>query len=186
MNIMNSKLILSGVLAVVLLSGCAATVIEAPKSAEELSSLDDSNLLNVPVDISGFYAYKKDIYSEKIDGVRISRDGDRGRITIFSDPVTGKNYDEDGQPVNEKGQRILRNGYVCKVALINNNIRIYRDNTWTVEPETQACKTRRMGEFQNNNRVASLTGLALGGVVGLVITSVGSVSVQQITAEDTF
>lgn len=182
---MNSKLVLSGVLAVALLSGCAATVIEAPKSAEELNALDGSNLLSVPVNITGFYASKLDIYSEKIEGVRISREGDRGRITVFTDPISLKTYDEDGQPTNEKGQRILRNGYVCKVAAINNGIRLYRDNTWSIEPESQGCKTRRMGEFQRNNRASSLAGFALGGVIGLVVTSIGSVSIQQITIDDT-
>lgn len=101
-------------LTVTLLSGCGYTPVQAPKT--EAERIETKSLLNVPVDVSTFTTHKLNIVAEN---------GDKGRITVFTDPKTGKTYDLDGQPVNEKGERILANGKTCNPGAIVNNMRGY-------------------------------------------------------------
>jgi hypothetical protein len=76
----NSKIILSGVLSVVLLSGCAS-ISTVPKSEEEMNALGDDSLLHVPVDISNF-PWKK-VQFETVVDENFGRSGLKGQTTIF-------------------------------------------------------------------------------------------------------
>jgi hypothetical protein len=182
---MNSKLILSGVLAVVLLSGCASAP-QAPKDEKEMAELGDDNLLNVPVDISGFIASKKTIYTRKDEDGHGS-EGDSGQITIFTDPSTGKVYDEDGQPVNDKGERILKDGHVCIVTYISGKRRFYgKPPIWSESKQQEACKTRRLVANMNRGQTMNAVGLVVlfsGGIAGLAAIPVNT-AVTRITEDD--
>jgi hypothetical protein len=190
----NSKIILSGVLAVVLLSGCASAP-QVPQDAKEVAEIGDDNLLNDPVDITGFTSKKIEIFSERDENAcyglfcqPFGRDGDKGQITIFTDPETGKTYDEDGQPVNEKGERILRNGYVCKVRLISfSNTRIYGPGKMGLfghEFAHDACRTKRSKDYTSSATLrvntlvfgGLLTGAAVAGAAAAVSTSILSIT----------
>ena len=172
------------VMSAVLLSSCASMP-KAPQNADELRALGSSNLLNVPVDISGFTATKMKIVSEKVEGVRISRDGEVGQITIFTDPVSGKTYDLDGQPVNEKGERILNNGYACKVVGIANNQRIYGElGTWSETDVDKFCKTSYRASFQNKAQAVLAAGLITGGVAALAVIPT-NMTIAEIFSDDT-
>lgn len=194
---MNTKLVLSGVLAVTLLSGCASAP-KTPKDAKELAEMGDSTLLSVPVNITGFTSKKVEIISEEDKNAcfgmfcqPFGRDGDKGLITIFTDPETGKTYDEDGQPVNDKGERVLRNGYVCKVRMITSNIRSYgpvKMGLFSNEFAHDDCRTQRSKDY-TSGATSRVNALVLGGVVtGAVIAGAAiaaSSSILSITHDDT-
>jgi hypothetical protein len=191
---MNSKIILSGVLAVVLLSGCAS-ISTVPKSEEEMNALGDDSLLHVPVDISNF-PWKK-VQFETVADENFGRNGLKGQTTIFTDPATGKTYDEDGQPVNEKGERILKNGYVCVPRWITSNHRVYAAPPFfSVELfGMNDCRTMRAQKSAKQKNVIATTGL-IGGLltggaagaammVGGVAASSSMTLIENITADDT-
>jgi hypothetical protein len=175
----NTKLILSGVLAV-MLAGCT-TVPQAPKDTKEMAEMGEDNLLNVPVDITGFTAAKMEIIAE---------DGNKGRITTFVNPATGKVYDLDGQVLNDKGERILRDGHVCKVKTISlSNARHYVGGSfWTGEDKWQrACRTIAVGEIQQQHQAIMVGGALLGpaGLVGALGVNGTRLAVQSLTDGDT-
>lgn len=97
-----------------LLAGCSSAPPQAPKTEKEL--IESNSILHVPVDVSKFTAKKLNIVADN---------GDKGRITVFTNPADGKMYDADGQPVNEKGERILTDGSVCNPKVIVLNARGY-------------------------------------------------------------
>jgi hypothetical protein len=112
-----------------------------------------------------------------------------GLITIFTDPETGKTYDEDGQPVNEKGERILKNGYVCKVRLITSNIRAYglvKIGLFGNEFAHDACRTKRSKDY-TSGATLRVNALVFGGLLtGAAIAGAAiAASVSSITHDDT-
>lgn len=164
MNIL-TKLFLAA-LAVATLAGCGYTPVQAPKT--EAERIETKSLLNVPVDVSTFKTHKLNIVAEN---------GDKGRITVFTDPKTGKTYDLDGQPVNEKGERILANGKTCNPGAIVNNMRGYG----TSLNMRYECWTSAAFAFVNNDETAvKAYGKAWSGAVGAAaavnpVTAVGIV-----------
>lgn len=191
-----NKMLLVGALSV-LVSGCT-TVPQAPKDATEMAAFGEDNLLNVPVDISSFKPSKLEITSEEDKNAcfglfcsAFGRDGDKGIITVFTDPNTGKAYDEDGQPVTEKGERILKNGYVCKVRLINSNIRGYgpvKMGLFSNEFSHDDCRTLRSKNYTNNATTRVNTLVAVGVLSGAVIAGAAiaaGTSVMSLIEKDT-
>jgi hypothetical protein len=173
---MNSKIILSGVLAVALLSGCAS----APQAPEDNGQMTKSdNFLNVPVDITKFTPSKMKIYGSEAG---------EGQISIFTDPVSGKTYDLDGQPVNEKGERILRDGYVCKVKVIASNFRSYHGvGFWSSDEHVDSCLSSRWYAHANKKRAILAGGALLGGaaILGSLAVSAIDTTISSYTADDT-
>lgn len=162
------------------LFGCATAPKKAPTTAEEVATMGKKNLLSVPADISKFNWSKFEV---------VALNGDKGRITLFTDPQTGKNYDEDGQPVNEKGYRILNDGYVCEVLIITSlGGRAYNGRGVFFDDEhLDFCRSnRQLKRFQNAQRVG-LTGAALAVVTGgaSILASMGSNVVSSLTEDDT-
>ena len=176
-------------LAIATLAGCAS-VPQAPKDAQEMVALGDDNLLSVPVDITGFLdtAKKVKIVSE-IDehgglfGGSYGVAGDIGQTTIFTNPADGKTYDMDGQPVNAKGLRVLKNGYVCKVIAIGNNTRLYANPVLGDSRIINGCMSSKLAKQRQTNEKMIIGGALLGGIPFL-----GSVIATQIdmrTQDDT-
>jgi hypothetical protein len=158
---MNSLIKLTvAALAIATLSGCGVTIREAPKNAQELAALGDDNLLNVPVDITGFSWKKQEI---------VAVNGDKGIVTVFTDPKTGLTYDLDGQPVNTKAERVLKNGYVCEVKSTIFNRRVYESvemNGW--------CNSNALNEKLKYGGVTPKgVAIALTGGMALVGAGVG-------------
>jgi hypothetical protein len=159
-------------LAISTLVGCAS-VPQAPKDAKEMAELGEDNLLNVPVDLTPFIDnWKKvKIVSEEDKSAGLfgfGRDGDIGQTTVWTNPENGKMYDADGQPVNEKGERILKNGYVCKVRMIMGNTRFYAkqsftDSMFTANMGMKDCMLKSSAE-RHANKVKAVTTTALGGL----------------------
>lgn len=139
-------------LTVTLLSGCGYTPVQAPKT--EAERIETKSLLNVPVDVSTFTTHKLNIVAEN---------GDKGRITVFTDPKTGKTYDLDGQPINAKGERILANGNVCKPLVIVFNSRGYGTS---LNPRYECWTSTKFAHLNNSNRNEKNYGSAFGGAVG--------------------
>ena len=171
----------------VLVSGCT-TVPQAPKDATEMAAFGEDNLLNVPVNISGFLASKVNIVSQEDKTACVGlfckafgRDGDSGRVTVFTDPVTRKIYDEDGQPVNEQAERVLKNGYVCKVRIIGLNRRVYSND----ENLQNNCRTSRAAKSRDSNQMTAIVGALAAGAVGAIVTAVGVTTLDVVTADDT-
>jgi hypothetical protein len=184
---MNPKLILSGVLAVVLLSGCASAP-QAPKDAKELAEMGEDNLLHVPVDLTQFINnWKKvKIISEEDKDAGLfgfGRDGDIGQTTVWTNPADGKMYDLDGQPVNEKGERILKNGYVCKVRMIASNMRIYVNVVTGDQKIFDACMTSKAHKKRRSNQIAIFSTAALG--VGALAVGIVATQIDMRTEDDT-
>jgi hypothetical protein len=160
-------------LAISTLVGCAS-VPQAPKDAKEMAELGEDNLLNVPVDLTPFIDnWKKvKIVSEEDKSAGLfgfGRDGDIGQTTVWTNPENGKMYDADGQPVNEKGERILKNGYVCKVRMIASNQRIYANSPWSESPIEKNCKTVAKSNFQNKAQLVTIAGIATGGLAAFSV-----------------
>jgi hypothetical protein len=150
----------------VLLSGCASAP-QAPKDAKELAEMGEDNLLHVPVDLTQFINnWKKvKIISEEDKDAGLfgfGRDGDIGQTTVWTNPADGKMYDLDGQPVNEKGERILKNGYVCKVRMIASNMRIYVNVVTGDQKIFDACMTSKAHKKRRSNQIAIFSTAALG------------------------
>jgi hypothetical protein len=171
-------------LAISTLVGCAS-VPQAPKDAKEMAELGEDNLLNVPVDLTPFIDnWKKvKIVSEEDKEAGLfgfGRDGDIGQTTVWTNPENGKMYDADGQPVNEKGERILKNGYVCKVRMISGGHRIYAkasfyDNMFTANMGMKDCMLKTSAERHanrvNTGSVTGLVGVATAGLGGIVASA---------------
>jgi len=162
------------------LVGCASAPKKAPTNAEEMAAMKEDNLLKIPVDISQFPWAKFEL---------VALNGDKGRITLFTDPKTGNTYDEDGQPVNEKGYRILNDGYVCEVINISSiGGRGYKGYGFLFDDKhLDFCSTnRQLKKFQNAQRIG-LTGAALAVATGgaSILASIGTNIVNGITEDDT-
>jgi len=144
-----------------LLAGCASAP-KAPIDSYDKASLGDESFLNVPVDITTFNKHKLKIYGEE---------SGEGVITVFTDPATGKTYDLDGQPINEKGERVLKDGRVCVVVNIVGKRRFYGPAPLFVESEYDlSCKTSRLVKSMNRGQMMNMAGIAVlmtGGVAGL-------------------
>lgn len=175
-------------LAISTLVGCAS-VPQAPKDAKEMAELGEDNLLNVPVDLTPFIDnWKKvKIVSEEDKSAGLfgfGRDGDIGQTTVWTNPENGKMYDADGQPVNEKGERILKNGYVCKVRMIASNQRIYANSPWSESPIEKNCKTVAKSNFQNKAQLVTITGIATGGLAAYSVIPLNA-SFAHLISDDT-
>lgn len=169
------KTSLLGFLIATALAGCASAP-QAPKDAKEMAALGEDNLLHVPVDVSNFPWKKLEIEATN---------GDKGRITVFTDPATGKTYDLDGQPVNEKGERILKDGYVCKVEGIFVNQRVYgRAGFWTETAVDKFCKTSLKSAQQNRGQTIMAVGILTGGIAALAAMPLNA-TVAHIVSDDT-
>jgi hypothetical protein len=154
-------------LAIATLAGCAS-VPQAPKDAQEMAALGDDNLLNVPVDITGFIPSKVKI---------IATNEDVGQTTIFTNPSNGKTYDFEGQPVNAKGERILKNGHVCTVVGIYGNRRFYgHASVITSNDEFVECRTTKSASALRSKQFAITGGLALGGLGGVAVMGASRVN----------
>lgn len=172
----NTKLVLSGVLAVTLLSGCAS-VPQAPEDNTQATKSD--NFLHVPVDITKFTPSKMKIYGSE---------GGEGQISIFTDPATSKTYDLDGQPVNEKGERVLKDGYVCEVKVIALGRRGYvGEGFWGTDEHLPSCYTSAAYVTANSSRAILVGGAILGPIATLAALGVNAtrVVIQAYTADDT-
>lgn len=175
-------------LAISTLVGCAS-VPQAPKDAKEMAELGEDNLLNVPVDLTPFIDnWKKvKIVSEEDKSAGrfgFGRDGDIGQTTVWTNPENGKMYDADGQPVNDKGERILKNGYVCKVRMISGGKRIYAQRSatsllFTAQTGMPDCHLQSTQERHAKNVMATNAFLAtaLTGPVGIAVAIGGSAGV---------
>lgn len=174
-----------GFLIVTTLAGCASTPLEAPKTeAERIAS---GSLLNVPVDISKFPSHKQKIVADN---------GDEGRITVFVDPTTGKSYDLDGQPVNEKGERVLADGQVCNPLVISFNMRGFgtslnpRYECWTSAKFSKVNNPDYVGNFGKGlsiGMVAIAAAPAMGVAAAAGTGTIGSVFAQSSDdTEDTY
>lgn len=87
----------------------------------------------------------------------------------------GKIYDLDGQPINELGERILKNGYICKVRMITSNMRIYANMVTGDQKIIDACTTSKAIKQRAKNQMvifstAFLSPVAL--VAGVVATQI--------------
>lgn len=177
-------------LTIATLAGCASAPVEAPKTeAERIAS---GSLLNVPVDISKFPSHKQKIVADN---------GDEGRITVFVDPKTGKSYDLDGQPVNEKGERVLADGQVCNPLVISFNMRgfgtslnpryecwtsakyAYVNNDNTKEKAGGKIASSGIGALAAINPIAAVGALV---ATGVAIASKGKTEVQDDDMPDTY
>lgn len=177
-------------IAIATLTGCASMP-DAPKTQAEMKQLGDDNLLHVPVDITNFKTSKLEIFSEEDKDAcygifcrSFGTNDHKGIITVFTDPETGKTYDLDGQPINEKGQRILKNGFVCVVRYIYNNQRSYDANTWNEAIAEKFCKTSIRAKYQNIAQTSIAIGLATGGLGGITALA-GNGVIAQIISGDT-
>lgn len=192
------KTTLLGFFILVSLAGCSSFP-TAPKDAKEMAEMGDDNFLNVPVDITGFAWKKMDI---------IAKNGDKGIITVFIDPKTGKTYDLDGQPVNEKGERVLKDGYICEVDMImfTPKTRIYvSEGVFSAGPHLKSCLTKRQANLGRDRSKWIVAGAFLGGgamaltggaAAAMAAASAGSVAIgvntsapltiDEITADDTY
>lgn len=187
-------MMLSGVLAVVLLSGCAS-ISTVPKNESEMKALGNDSLLHVPVDITGFPWKKVEFVTVADEDETFGRGGLKGQTTIFTDPSTGKTYDEDGQPVNDKGERILKNGYVCVPRWITSNQRIYAAASFFETVGMNDCRTLRAQNSMKRKQFISTSGaiggLLTGGAVGAAMmvggmgVSASLTVIESITADDT-
>lgn len=160
------------------LTGCASMP-EAPKNAEEKIALGEDSFLNVPVDVATFPWEKKKITAQ---------DGSEGQITVFTDPVTGKAYDLDGQPLNEKGFRILKDGYVCEVKSIGLNRRFYTGSGfWSNDDHYSSCVTSGHYNDANKSRAILAGGALLGGaaILGSLVVNSVRVNINDVTKDDT-
>jgi hypothetical protein len=155
---MNSLIKLTvAALAIATLAGCAS-IPQAPKNAQEMAEMaeiGDDNLLNVPVDITGFSWKKQEI---------VAVNGDKGIVTVFTDPKTSLTYDTAGQPVNEKAERVLRNGIICKVKEISSTFhsRIYDVDSDIILNCTSKERLESMGITIKSTVIAFTGGMALG------------------------
>jgi hypothetical protein len=162
-----------------------------------MNALGDDSLLHVPVDISNFPWKKVQFETVADEDETFGKGGLKGQTTIFTDPATGKTYDEDGQPVNEKGERILKNGYVCVPRWITSNQRVYAaPSFFSFElVGMNDCRTMRAQKSLKQKNVIATTGL-IGGLltggtagaammVGGVATSGSMTLIENITADDT-
>lgn len=178
------------------LAGCAS-VSTVPKSEAEMNALGNDSLLHVPVDISNFPWKKFQFVTVADADETFGKGGLKGQTTIFTDPKTGKTYDEDGQPVNEKGERILKNGYVCVPRWITSNQRVYAAAPlFSFElVGMNDCRTMRSQKSMKQKQVVSTTG-AVGGLltggaagaammVGGVVASGSMTLIESIVADDT-
>ncbi len=194
MDSMNSKLVLSGLLVVALLSGCAS-VSTVPKNESEMNELGNESLLHVPVDIAGFPWKKVKFETVADENETFGKGGLIGQTTIFTDPSTGKTYDEDGQPVNEKGERILKSGYVCVPRWITSNQRIYAAASFFEIVGMNDCRTLRAQNSMKRKQLIStggaIGGLLTGGASGAAMifggmgVSASLTAIESITADDT-
>lgn len=178
------------------LVGCAS-VSTMPKNTEEMTALGNDSLLHVPVDISGFDWKKVQFVTVADEDETFGKGGLKGQTTIFTDPKTGKTYDEDGQPVNEKGERILKNGYVCVPRWITSNQRIYAAAPlFSFElVGMNDCRTMRaqkkMKTGQNVAVGGLVAGIATGGAAGAAmmlggVAASGTMTIiENITSDDT-
>lgn len=164
-------------LAISALAGCAS-IPQAPKNAQEMAALGDDNLLNVPVDITGFPWKKQEI---------VAANGDKGIVTVFTDPKNGKTYDLDGQAVNAKAERVLKNGYVCEASSIGSfNQRVY--GGWGFNKAPKECITEAASkDMAERNKVTPTklaTAFLIGGTAGAagVAVSTGSVAVLGVSS----
>lgn len=165
---------LSAAFLIAALAGCASAP-KAPQDAKEMAEMGD-NLLHVPVDVSKFPWKKMEIEATN---------GDKGRITVFTDPTTGKTYDLDGQPVNAKGERILRDGYVCKVEGIYVNQRSYgRPGFFSETTVDRFCKTSLKSSQQNRGQTIMAVGILTGGIAALAAMPLNA-TVAHIVSDDT-
>lgn len=146
------KTSLLGFFIVAALAGCSYTPVQAPKT--EAERIETKSLLHVPVDVSNFKTHKLNIVADN---------GDKGRITVFTDPKTGKTYDLDGQPINEKGERILANGDVCKPGIISFGMRGYGTS---LNPRYE-CWTSTKFSYVNGDD-AKNNGKIYGGTIGAI------------------
>jgi hypothetical protein len=169
-------------LAIATLAGCAS-IPQAPKNAQEMAALGDDNLLNVPVDITGFPWKKQEI---------VAVNGDKGIVTVFTDPKTGLTYDLDGQPVNAKAERVLKNGYVCEVKVIVFNARGYgplfnsHEDCMTTAFYKKREENGRISNVAKNLGKGMLVGaatLATAGIAGATILSTTTIVTTQEAAE---
>lgn len=161
-----------------LLAGCASAP-KAPIDSYDKASLGDESFLNVPVDITTFSKHKLKIYGEE---------GGEGVITVFTDPATGKTYDLDGQPINEKGERVLKDGYVCKVKLIVSGFRSYQGaGFWSNDQHLDSCLTSKWYAHANKKRAFLAGGLLIGGagMLGALAASAADSAISSYTADDT-
>lgn len=160
------------------LTGCASMP-EAPKNAEEKIALGEDSFLNVPVDVSGFSKSKLSIFGEE---------GGEGVITVFTDQHTGKTYDLDGQPINEKGERVLKDGYVCKVKLIVSGFRSYQGSGfWSSDKQLDSCLTSKWYAHANKKRAFLAGGVLIGGaaMLGALAASAADSTISSFTSDDT-
>jgi hypothetical protein len=150
------KTSLLGFLIATALAGCSSFP-TAPKDAKEMAEMGDDSFLSVPVDIRGFPWQKIEI---------VAKNGDKGRVTVFTDPATGKTYDLDGQPVNEKGERVLKDGYVCVVdkIMFTPKTRIYvPEGVFSAGPHFKSCVTEKQANLAHARSKWILAGAFLGG-----------------------
>jgi hypothetical protein len=122
-----------------------------------MAEMGDDSFLSVPVDLRGFPWQKIEI---------VAKNGDKGRVTVFTDPATGKTYDLDGQPVNEKGERILKDGYVCVVDMImfTPKSRIYvSEGVFSAGPHIKSCLTEKQANLGRARSKWIAAGAFLGG-----------------------
>lgn len=187
-------------LAISTLVGCAS-VPQAPKDAKEMAELGEDNLLNVPVDLTPFIDnWKKvKIVSEEDKSAGLfgfGRDGDIGQTTVWTNPENGKMYDADGQPVNEKGERILKNGYVCKVRMISGNTRFYAKQSFSQTMFATGfgmndCRLKASAEHTRTLQKGIATAVTVGAATGGagVFIGVGAATlvetIYQVTKDDT-
>jgi hypothetical protein len=161
-------------LAIATLAGCAS-IPQAPKNAQEMAALGDDNLLNVPVDITGFSWKKQEI---------VAVNGDKGIVTVFTDPKTGLTYDRDGQPVNAKAERVLKNGYVCEAKAIIGNGRLFEKGaSWSISKINEYCAVSY--QFTHNNKSLArgmATAFLVGATAGAAGVAVSGGSVAGVTA----
>jgi hypothetical protein len=163
-----------GFVAVVLavLSGCTSAPIEAPKTEKE--RIESKSLLSVPVDIAGFTYHKVKIEPREKNLVF----NFEPMKTIFTNPENGKTYDFEGQPVNEKGYRILTDGYVCQPQKIvgsvlgGNAMGIYGERSiWSGDDSLAECRPHKLQAYIKDQNTLTPTRLATAALVGGAIVA---------------
>lgn len=168
-------------LAISTIAGCGYTPIKAPSTEAEM--IESKSLLHVPVDVSHFQTSKLKIVADN---------GDEGRITVFTDPKTGKTYDLDGQPINEKGERVLTDGSVCNPLVIINNARGYgtslnpRRECWTSAYfDFVNDSGRHMKNFGKGLAIALAVPIAAGAAAASAVGTTGALLTQDSAEGDT-